>query len=692
MDGKGEIPSRRELVDAFFGAKGYLSKIIPDYAPRPGQVVLARAVNDALVEKKHLLSEAGTAVGKSFGYGVPASYHAWETKKPVVIVTANIALQEQLVLKDLPTIQKLVPWPFTFALMKGRNHYLCESKRLEYEARREGKFLEAASDEERRQLEVIGQWARQSADAGLQVESGDVSELPFEPLSQIWRQFSVSSDECKKGKCQYKDECFANYAMDHARRSQVVVTNYHMLFAHIQVYLASGMDLVLPPFETCILDEAHKCADIARDFFGFRISADAIYRLGRKVQKENYMVNEQLYESTTQFFHAMSRLRRDTKRYKARITGDFTEEELYVGKRLVTSLQAVEKVFEKRFSDTEAACAFTVDEAAIDGLGTAERDLDRCKEILSGVTQLLHPKDHLSNVFYLEEDEKKRTILASKLVYASSILGPALFNKHSSTMKIDELGAPYAERGDQVTVIATSATITTSGGSFDFIAQELGVPDEHSEISVASPFDWPNQCLFVMPKELPEPNEKDFKEAVAKTVEKIVLLARGRTLGLFTSRRILEFTHEQIASTLRANGIRLLCQGEMPRTKLIEAFKSDVTSVLLGTESLWAGVDVPGEACSVVVIDRIPFPTPDDPVLDVLSEADDKWFFKFAVPRAMIQLRQGFGRLIRSKNCRGVVVCLDRRLDTKKYGKDFLRSLPPVPKSQRLESIVEWLG
>jgi Rad3-related DNA helicase len=692
------VPPPDRYIDAFFEPGGYLSSAFEGYVPRPGQVALARAVDHSIRERTHLLAEGPTGTGKSLAYAVPASYYAAATGKPVVICTANIALQEQIVNKDLPLLQSLVPWEFTFALMKGRNNYLCEDKRIAYVADKTGKReLFDVPQEERRHLDIVSQWAQDCHDAGPDVESGDVSDLPFEPMHKVWSRFSVASDECKKGRCKYKTECFANAALDRARSAKVVVTNYHLLFAHLSVYIATGMDLVLPPFEVLVMDEAHKAADISRDFFGFKFTMEAVKRLGRKIREDDGHAADDIEHGSMLLFHAMGNLRRDRSRYKARLTGDFLPDEVDAWSKLGGALRIAGGVFGKRVADAEARFeAIKGDglglseeaEEAQDALGEAERDASRCDVIAKGLDQAMHPKENTSNVFFLDEDEKGRISICSKLVHASDVLSPALFHKRTGTRGTD--GEPV--EGGKVTVIATSATLATGGTSFDYVAAELGVPRGYHELVAQSPFDWPRQCLFIVPSTMPEPSREEFKDAVAKHVERTILLAGGRTLGLFTSRRVLEHTYDSIVGACRKNEITLLKQGDEPRTKLIARFKEDVSSVLLGCESFWAGVDVPGEACSVVIIDRLPFPTPDDPVLDVLSSADDAWFFKYSVPRAMIAFKQGFGRLIRSNGCRGVVVCLDQRLSSKRYGKDFLRSLPPgVPKSTKLESLVDWL-
>ena len=688
------VPSPDRYVDAVFGETGYLSRAFAGYTPRPGQVALARAVDRAIVTKKHLLAEGPTGTGKSLAYAAPASYHAAHTGSPVVICTANIALQEQIVQKDLPLLQKVVPWKFTFALLKGRNNYLCTDQFFDYQARYAAQRAHPEGNaEERRQLPIVHEWARATLYGEVQGD-GDVSELPFEPLSSVWRRFSTTSNDCKKDKCRYKDQCYANHALALARNSHVIVTNYHLLFAHVGVYLDTSFDLVMPGFETVILDEAHKAADIARDFFCDRVTKHVVQRLAKRLHDP--VLTGQLIAGADSFFNAMAGLKRNRERYHARLIGPYQSHEIYAYAQLkaalgqgYTHLDTRAKMLGLQWKDARNAGAKSRAEDLADQLGRAENDRDRMLEVLQHLTAAIETPNAGRRVYFLDEDEKQTVSVSSKLIQPKEFLTPGLFEKEIAVRGPDG----EVDRGGNVTVIVTSATLATEGKNpFEFIAGELGV-EAYDTLIAESPFRWNEQCLFVVPEGMPEPNDPLYKEAVARIVERAVLLGQGRTLSLHTSRRVLDHTYDAIASTCRKQGYTLLKQGDEPRTKLIARFKADIHSVLLGTESFWAGVDVPGEACSIVVIDRLPFATPEDPVLAVISANDDNWFFNYSIPRAIIQFKQGFGRLVRSQACRGVVVCCDPRLLTKRYKTQFLRALPAqVPKSTNLDSIAEWLN
>jgi len=293
-----------------FGNGGLFASRFPGYEMRPGQVALARMVDQAMSSKRHGLGEGPCGSGKGIAYCVPATWHAQHNNKRVVIATANIALQEQLVRKDLPMLAGVLPWQFTFALLKGRNNYACVDRMAESEAR--GELDDLYSDDQQRQVDDVLTWAKAT-------ETGDISELPFIPHPQVWQKFSVSSDECKCDGCQFCHSCFAERAKATAQAASIVVTNYHMLFAHIAVRKATGQDLVLPPFDLLVLDEAHEAADIAREFFGFTVSETALRRLASAAaHMGDRKLADELRQEAQKLFAALSEYARSL-RYRRRL-------------------------------------------------------------------------------------------------------------------------------------------------------------------------------------------------------------------------------------------------------------------------------------------------------------------------------------------------------------------------------------
>jgi len=629
-----------DLMDVF-GGGGFLDQHFDGYAPRPGQIEMARAVELALSEGEHLVAEGPTGTGKSLAYLVPAALAAARSDRRVLVVTGNIALQEQLVTKDLPALAAALPFELRFALMKGRRNYLCLD-RLERE-RRDGTLDVPGEPREEADLMKVVEWTARTG-------TGDVSELSFEPAWPVWRRFSVGSDDCPGAKCPQYEPCWSRLAKMKALDAHVVVTNYHMLFAHLSVLEATRQQRVLPPLDLVVLDEAHKAADVAREFFGWRISLAGLRRFRQPLLDLGYPDAERrLFRSARSFCQDLARRFRSPD-YQVRLR----EADLPEPMILLIALCSAGALFKH-----EAGAASPGEALALSRLS------ERCREYADRISLTLSLSDP-NAVSYIELDRDGLGVLCSRPVDVGGRLREQLFGLASS-------------------VIVTSATLSTSG-SFALVRGELGVPKAR-ELVVESPFDHAERSLLIVPTGLPDPTAREWPPAVARLVRQVAVAAGGRTLGLFTSYRSLSVA----CGGLRGSGLRVLRQGDRPRTALVDAFRSDVGSVLLGTESFWTGIDVPGESLSCVIIDRLPFPSPTDPVLDAIRAKDKRWFFRYALPRAVIAFRQGFGRLLRRADDRGVVVVLDRRLVDRPYGRLFLKSLPRVRLSRDIADVTRFL-
>jgi ATP-dependent DNA helicase DinG len=619
--------------------------------------------------------------GKSLAYSVPATYHAAVHARTVVIVTANIALQEQLFLKDLPLLAEILPWSFTFGLMKGRGNYLCRSQfeKQRLSDRQQPMFSDERSipANERDRVRLV-QWAEHEISTH---GFGDQSALGWKPADKLWRDFSVAPEECRGQRCAFKETCGALAAQRKARQSQVIVTNYHVLFIHLRLWMERGIDAVLPPFDVVICDEAQKCSDTARDFFGWRYGEGSFKKLARHVRGTQPLVAEGLERAAGWFFQQMLDLRRDRDRYKARVVPSrLNGHDVQAGEQLLERLGEFSAAVDQELAGLETLGSSA--EAGERSHG-AEQARDRAVKLSVAVRSLLEGTSD-DEVIFLEEDEFRAAHVACRLVRPGGVLHHALFGK--TVRRSIEDGATEPDESWPVSVVCTSATLATESG-FGFARSELGVSD-CAELVVESPFDYPNQALLILP-EVCDPNDALFTSECAAILLRTIVLARGRTLGLFTSRKRMNDVYDLIAGK---TPYRILKQDDGQRTQLVEEFRRDTHSVLLGVSSFWAGVDVPGESLSVVWIDKIPFPSPDDPVVERLTETDRSAWFTYAVPRAIIEFKQGFGRLIRSATDRGVVVCCDKRLQTKRYGKQFLRAMPSgMQKIKNLESIREWL-
>lgn len=649
------------MIDEVFGTGGLLAGKFEGYSPRKGQVDMARAVEAAIASKKHLVVEGPTGTGKSLAYLVPAIDHAVRSSKGreparVIVVTANIALQEQLVQKDLPLLKEVLGIDFKFALSKGKNNYLCHDAL--------GKTLaEGVLDSHDPLFERLMAWAQST-------ETGDVSEFPETPPPAMWRKLSTSSDECKGSGCKHYVDCFAERAKAAAAHAHVVVTNYHMFFAHLQVRAkmkeirdrggAVDLDVVLPPAQVIVFDEAHKAADIARDFLGFQLSEGQVEWL---VRGFNHDLAGEASKAASRFF-ADALAHKRSKAYKSRLKKGHPLD----GEPLARVLEQVGKFYK----DAIGASAWDEDEKA-------ELELRAKKGLLLAqqVRVATSPEKSPDTVFFVEETGEEgsrrgvRAVLKSKPIEVAEWMRRELFESFG-------------------TVVLTSATLAVSDvGGFSFLKKEMGL-DACDELVAESPFSWRDQVLLVVPTTTADPkNYQAYPDSVGEHVERLIGHSKGRLLALFTSFRVLEAAARACARV----PYRIFKQGEMPRTRLAARFKEDTSSCLFGCESFWAGVDCPGETCSVVSIDRLPFPTPDDPIVDAIAEKDRDWFFNYAVPRGIIQFKQGFGRLIRTTSDRGCVVVFDRRIVDMGYGRSFLKALPKgIPMSRDMADVARFLA
>jgi ATP-dependent DNA helicase DinG len=610
--------------------------------------------------------------GKSIAYSVPATYHAATRRQTVVIVTANIALQEQLVKKDLPLLAEVLPWGFSFGLFKGRSNYLCRAQ-LEkngFADRQQAMFDDRhlALNPQDRDRARLFEWAR------MQVGSeafGDQSALGWKPSDKLWREVSVGPDDCRGRRCAFARTCGALRAQQAARESQVVVTNYHIFFTHLLIAMDRGQDLILPPFDAVIMDECHQAASVARDYYGWSIAEGSVKRAASYYRSSAPDFVERVTRAGAQFFTQMRALRADEHRYKARVVpAMLNASDRRAGDLLLGELVELGHRLDQEHAGAEAL-------RADERLAVLEIAKGRVDKLLGAVRATLEGGGD-NEVIFLEEDEFRQVRVVCRLVEPAQVLHDGLFGK-----TVVREGLPP----QPVAVVGTSATLAT-GGDFAFARRELGV-QACEELVVASPFDYGRQALLIIPDGLSAPNDAAFTREVAAVFLRTIELARGRTLGLFTSRKRMNDVYDAVAGR---TPFRILRQDDGQRTQLVEEFRRDVHSVLLGVASFWAGVDVPGDSLSCVFIDKLPFPGPDDPIIDRLTETDKRAWQQHAVPRALIEFKQGFGRLIRSSTDRGVVVCCDTRLITKGYGKQFLRALPKdMQKVRNLEAIREWL-
>ena len=666
-------------ISGVLDSGGKMSSMIADYEPRPSQVRLARDIARAYNEGRILAAEAGTGVGKSFAYLVPSFAWAIRNEERVVISTATINLQKQLIDKDIPVVQRLFRKKTKAVLVKGRGNYLCRM-RLGEALDEEG--LLAAPDSP---LRAIAAWAETTP-------TGDRADLSFWPEESLWSRVASEADSCLGLRCPYREKCFVLRVRREAADANVIVANHHILFSDLAARMnGAGYEAtaVLPAFRILVIDEAHAVESSATSFFSDELARfqvnKMLSRLTRKRGARSFGVVPRLFE-----LHSFPRGGLDglpaamARAREAMDTLDGRAVLLFEGKerstRLVQRTPAVEDSLCRPMGELERcllACADILRgalEAAPDELAEeravyeARLALRRLMDAAETCGKFKEFETHPENVFFLE---KAKTSQGEVFVrYTSSplditgLMEEAVFSKLRS-------------------VICASATLSV-GETFDFWKSRVGLrkTDLPVDTSVyASPFPFRTNALLAIDKGAPPPESPAFRPYVDRAVVELLKASRGRALVLFTAYDALREAFEAASPVMASMGIACLRQGDDERGKLLEAFKNDVSSVLFATDSFWEGVDAPGETLSLVIIAKLPFRVPTDPVQLARSEAVERRggnaFMEISLPEAVIRLKQGFGRLIRHSQDRGAVVVLDPRLVTKRYGGLFVESLPP---------------
>lgn len=638
-------------VGQVFAARGVIARFFDGFEARPQQVQMAKAVQQALLNGRHLVVEAGTGVGKSFAYLVPAIGLVRSRTGRVLISTYTITLQEQLTDKDLPFLGESACGGFTAALAKGRGNYLCK-RRLEFALRRQkGLFDEFGSA-----LAMLKDWAGQTKD-------GSLSDVPFVPKAGVWDAVKSEHGNCRGRKCSHFRDCFYRRARRQLEGADIIVANHSLMFSDI-VLKEQGQKL-LPDYRYVVVDEAHNIEHVAENHFGIDISDSKIKFLLNSLYNLRTHKGLLAYLNAEKAVNIVGRTMREARVFFKKVQDWYELNKGETGGRCYANF--VDDTVSGHLKNLRSELVKLVKKAEdFDEKFEIMRFIDRC-EVLAEELDCFLRQGKGDYVYWVEVRGSGGSAvgLRSAPLNVGEDVRRCLFDKYES-------------------VVLTSATLSSSGSDeksgFGFFAERVGLRDFNA-LRLGSPFDYEKQVTVYIEKDLPNPNEASFVGAASETLKKYVQQTRGRAFVLFTSYAMLEEMAEELRDWLAENDIELLQQGAgADRTALLKRFKRCKTSVLFGTDSFWQGVDVPGEALSNVIIVRLPFAVPDSPLvagrLEQIREKGGNPFYEYQLPSAILKFKQGFGRLIRSKSDTGIVVVLDSRVVNRPYGAKFLEAMP----------------
>ena len=630
-------------LEKIFGPRGWLARNHPNFEFRQGQLEMAEEVESALENRKHLIAEAGTGTGKTLAYLVPVI----RSGRRVVISTGTKNLQEQIFFKDLPFLKKLYP-EVRATLMKGRQNYLCRQKLYDIESQPVLTGLEEV------------QLYAQLRDWEKRTETGDRAELENLPdSSQLWPQVDARRETCTGQKCAQFERCFITWMHQRAAESDVLIVNHHLFFADLALKQME-FGSILPDYSALVFDEAHDMEDIATLYFGMQISN---YRVDDLARDTEITLRMKALESA-ETLAAVAALRQRSAHFfdlfpaaEGRASFDHREEFLEGNRGPYSAL----------------ANAFVRLETELSRIKDRPEEIHnlagRAAELRQALEIILESRER--NLVFWWERRGRGVFLEASPIDVSAILRERIFERIE-------------------TVILTSATLAV-GGNFDFLKSRLGVQHAKEKIH-PSHFDYSKQALLYTPLHLPDPRQPDFQRHAAGEIVHILKASRGRAFVLFTAHQQMRQIYELVRRHLR---YPMLLQGDAPKTALLDRFRSTPHAVLFATSSFWQGVDVQGQQLSVVIVDRLPFAVPTDPVVAarvrLINEDGGNAFVDYQVPQAVIALKQGFGRLIRSQKDRGVLTILDHRMVRKHYGKVFFASLPAYARTNRLDEVKEFM-
>jgi ATP-dependent DNA helicase DinG len=633
-------------VDGIFGPGGLLEKRHPGYEFRPSQLEMARMVEEAFERHQHAVIEAGTGTGKTLAYLIPAI----RSGRRVVISTATKSLQEQLFQKDIPFLQKYFAPNLKAALMKGRSNFLCRQKVQQMEGQPVLKGMDEMD------------WFAQIRDWAKLTETGDRSELTFLPDSaELWNRIDARSDLCAGQKCAEFQRCFITAMRQRAQEADLIIVNHHLFFADLAVR-QDDFGSILPEYSAVVFDEAHEIEDVASDYFGRQISS---YRF------------EEIARDTEGMLRILRIEAGPLRKHLARVRE--------LGRSFFETFPEREGRFP--FGPAERHAFMESHREAYDELSSAVKRIEtelsalspKPEEVVTLARRAAEARRELS--FLLESEEKS-------YVYWYERRGRGVFLAATPIDVSDILREQLFERFD--TVVLTSATVAIAG-NFDYVKHRLGVLPSKEAVLPAE-YDFREQALLYIPRSMPDVRHASFSASAADEIAKLLKISEGRAFCLFTSYFQMRDVYERVSSKV---AFPLMLQGTAPRSILLDRFRSTPNAVLFATSSFWQGVDVPGAQLSCVIIDKLPFAVPSDPIVAArvraLQEDGRNAFAEYQIPEAVLALKQGFGRLIRSKTDRGILAILDNRIQRMAYGRIFLESLPDYGTTHDLAEVSRFM-
>jgi len=705
----------------YFEEKGLIAQNFKDFEFRQEQNNMVKHIQEGLNKEEKIIVEAGTGTGKTLAYLIPSIEWALENEKKVVISTNTINLQEQLMNKDIPMVRKIMGKKFNYVLVKGRGNYLCNRKYYNVSS---GNVIKAGnlSDEQKTQIKELINWGRAT-------ETGDKSELNFEPSYDIWEYFKSESDTCYNG-CPHREECFFFKARDEKKNADILIANHHIFFSDLAIKKEIGFNSdfsILPEYGLVVFDEAHNIEKVARDYFSYEVSKYSFVKSMNKIynskkERDNSSKEKLLEESEINYklnghisilYKYLNKIDLDNKsKVQKIISGKLIDEHKNLFLAGNNFFKRVIEIFSKGQNGSlsirikkgeiiESTFLKMLEKEKEDFILEFESYLNTIKRVLSLISEA-EDKEGKINEFinytnklesFLSNFKFINTFEDDKFIYWIEVNEKKNNSKLVATpLKIDsELSENLYENLKQI--IFTSATIAVMN-NFKYFKNSIGLEEETYDKIIESPFDYDKQMKVYIPEDISAPNDRNFLDDVQRFLEKLIIKSKGRTFVLFTSYKALNYVYYSIRKELEANGINLFIQGMYPRTKLVELYKKSKFPVLLGTDSFWEGVDVKGDKLSSVVIVKLPFKVPNDPITEAIIEKYEEQgknsFLEYQIPESVIKFKQGIGRLIRSKEDRGVITILDNRIVTKRYGKYFIKSIPT--KNIIRKSIEEIIG